>query len=207
LDIEGTLSLEVRWIFAGPLPAAMAGWIGRFPAQTIVLEDAYLVDPHLPGLSVKVRESQMLEVKVYHGSPGLIEVPGRARGRLEAWQKWSFPCDPVDRGSDDPAGWRTVRKRRRIIRFPQAGGPAVAPAPGPGEKPECAVEIAEFHASGADWWTLGFEATGPAPVLRGQLEEAAALMFGRALPGEVELDMDACMSYAQWLRRWSASSP
>jgi len=47
--------------------------------------------------------------------------------------------------------------------------------------------------------TLGFG--------RGQLEEAAALMFGRALPGEVELDMDACMSYAQWLRRWSASSP
>ena len=49
-------TLEVRWIFTGELAAAVAGWFGRFPAQTEVLEDAYLLDPQLPGLSVKVRE-------------------------------------------------------------------------------------------------------------------------------------------------------
>jgi hypothetical protein len=201
LDIEGSRSLEVRWIFTGRPPAAMPEWIGRFPAQTTMLEDVYLVAPHLPGLSVKVREGRALEVKVYHGSPGLIDIPGRARGRLEVWQKWSFPCDPVGRGGGDPAGWRTVRKRRRISRFSQVGGSAVARAPGPAENPECAVELAEFQAVGEDWWTLGFEATGPAVVLRGQLEAAAALVFGRALPGEMELDMTECMSYAQWLRR------
>lgn len=204
-DVEGIRSLEVRWIFAGPLPATMTGWIGRFPAETVTLTDAYLVNPPLPGLSVKVREGRALEVKVYHGSPGLIELPSRARGRLEAWQKWSFPCVPVGRGGSDPAGWRTVRKRRRISRFSRAGGRAggraVARVPGPGKKPECAVELAEFRALGEDWWTLGFEATGPPAALPGQLEAAAALVFSRALPGEVDLDMNGCMSYAQWLRR------
>jgi len=199
--IDGVRSMEVRWIFAGPLPAAMAGWIGRFPAQTTVLEDAYLVDPHLPGLSVKVRERRALEVKAYHGSPGTIEVPRRARGRLEAWQKWSFPCDPVGRGLGDRAGWQAIGKTRRISQFSQAGGPAAARAAGPGERPGCAVELAGFRTKGEDWWTLGFEATGPAAALRGELEAAAALVFGRALPGEVELDMADCMSYAQWLRR------
>ena len=191
----------MRWIFAGRLPSAMAGWIGRFPAQTTVLEDAYLVEPHLPGLSVKVRERRALEVKAYHGSPGTIEVPRRARGRLEAWQKWSFPCDPASHGRDDPAGWQTVRKTRRISRFSRAGETAVARAAAPGEGPECAVELAEFRTVGEDWWTLGFEATGPAAALRGQLEAAAALVFGRALPGEAELGLADCMSYAQWLRR------
>ncbi len=195
--IEGVRSLEVRWIFAGPLPAAMAGWIGRFPAQVTVLEDAYLVDPHLPGLSVKVRERRALEVKAYHGSPGVIDVPGRARGRVEAWRKWSFPYDPVDRGHGGRPGWQAIRKTRRISQFSRSGEPAAARAAGPG----CAVELAEFRTTGEDWWTLGFEATGPAAVLRGELEAAAALVFGRALPGEVELTMADCMSYAQWLRR------
>lgn len=200
LDIAGIRSLEVRWIFAGRATAAMAGWFARFPAETITLEDAYLVDPHLPGLSVKVREGRAFEVKVYHGCPGLFEVPRRARGWLEAWQKWSFPYDPAGRGGGHPACWRTVRKRRRISRFSRAGVSAAARAPGPGEEPGCAVELAEFRGLGEDWWTLGFEATGPAGALRGQLEAAAALVFGQVLPGEVELGMSNSMSYARWLR-------
>jgi hypothetical protein len=199
-DVEGVRSLEVRWIFPGRLAAAMAGWFGRFPAQAVTLDDAYLIDPHLPGLSVKVRERRALEVKVFHGSPGLLEMPGRARGRLESWQKWSFPYDSASPGSADPAGWSTVRKRRRISRFSRARPPATARFPGPGEKPGCVVELAEFSALGADWWTLGFEATGSADALHGQLEAAAALVFSQDLPDGVELGMDDSMSYARWLR-------
>ena len=61
---EGVRSLEVRWIFAGQLEAAVAGWFGRFPAAVESREDTYLLDPQLPGLSVKVRGSGALEVKV-----------------------------------------------------------------------------------------------------------------------------------------------
>ena len=39
---------------------------------------------------------------------------------------------------------------------------------------------------GQDWRTLGFEATGPADLLRIELQAAAVLVFARAPPGGVE---------------------
>ena len=201
----GVRSLEVRWIFPGQLAPAVAGWFGRFPAQTTALDDAYLLEPHLPGLSVKVRAGRALEVKAYRGSPGLLEVTGRACGRLEAWQKWSFPCDQPSQGRSDPAGWMLVSKRRRISWFSLAGGPARSGVPGPGEGPRCAAELTEIHAGGQAWWTLGFEATGPASLLRSALQAAAALVFAQALPGGAPLDMDDSSSYPQWLRRRSGT--
>ncbi|MEP7022848.1 MAG: hypothetical protein ABJB47_03360 [Actinomycetota bacterium] len=199
LVTEGVRSLEVRWIVPGQLATAVAGWFGRFPAEEIALQDVYLLDPDLRGLSVKVRERRALEVKLYLGSPGRFEVAGRARGRLEFWQKWSFPCDPPGQDSGDPAGWRPVAKRRRISRFSLTNGPPGARVPGLGTEPMCEVELTEVRASGEAWWTLGFEATGPADVLRSELEAAAALVFARALPGGVELGTDDSRSYAQWL--------
>ena len=92
---EGVRSLEVRWIFPGQLTAAVARWFGRFPAGVESREDTYLLDPPLPGLSVKVRGGGALEVKMFRGSPGMLEVAGRARGQMESWQKWSFPFRPL----------------------------------------------------------------------------------------------------------------
>lgn len=59
---------------------------------------------------------------MYRGSLGILEVAGRARGRMETWHKWSFPVSPLSPGVGDPPGWRPVRKRRRISRFPLASG-------------------------------------------------------------------------------------
>ena len=137
---EGVRSLEVRWIFPGQLETAVAGWFGRFPALVESREDSYLLDPQLPGLSVKVRGGGALEVKAYRGSPGLLEVPGRARGRLEFWQKWSFPFSLPRQDGGGAAGWRTVRKRRRISRFSPADGRIVAPSPGLGGGLRCEVD-------------------------------------------------------------------
>jgi hypothetical protein len=196
---EAVRSLEVRWIFPGQLEAAVAGWFGRFPAGVESREDTYLLDPQLRGLSVKIRGGGALEVKVYRGSPGILEVAGRARGRLESWQKWSFPVSPLSPDSGDPAGWRPVGKRRRISRFSRASGEIVARAPGLGQEPRCEVELTEVRAGGQDWWTLGFEATGPAGLLRSELEATAALVFGQAVPGGVEPGPDESRSYAEWL--------
>ena len=196
---EGVRSLEVRWIFPGQLDTAVAGWFGRFPAATESREDTYLLDPQLPGLSVKVRGGRALEVKVYRGSPGIIEVAGRARGRLESWEKWSFPCSPPSGDSAGPAGWRPVRKRRRISRFSLASEPIVARPPGLGGEPRCEVELTEVRTAGQDWWTLGFEATGPADLLRSELQATAALVFAQAVPGGVEPGPDESRSYAEWL--------
>jgi len=196
---EGVCSLEVRWIFPGQLETAVARWFGRFPAETQTREDAYLLDPQWRALSVKIRGGTALEVKAYRGSPGILEVAGRARGRLQYWQKWSFPCDPPSLDSGDPAGWRPVHKRRRLSRFTLASGQIVSRAPGPGGEPRCAVEITEIRTHGQDWWTLGFEATGPADLLRSALEAAAALVFAHALPGGLQPGQDDSRSYAEWL--------
>jgi hypothetical protein len=196
---EAVRSLEVRWIFPGQLEPAVARWFGRFPAEAESREDTYLLDPQLPGLSVKVRGGGALEVKAYRGSPGILQVPGRARGRLESWQKWSFPISPPRQDSGAVAGWRPVRKRRRISRFPLASGPIVARGPGPGGEPRCEVELTEIRTPGQHWWTLGFEATGPAGLLRSELQATAALVFAQPLPGGVEPGPDDSRSYAQWL--------
>jgi hypothetical protein len=196
---EAIRSLEVRWFFPGQLQAVVARWSERFPAATESREDAYLLDPQLPGLSVKVRGGGALEVKAYRGSPGILQVLGRARGRLESWQKWSFPVSPPRQDSGAAAAWRPVRKRRRISRFWLASGQIVAGAPGLGGEPRCEVELTEVRTSGQDWWTLGLEATGPAGLLRSALEATAALVFAQALPGGVEPGQDESRSYAQWL--------
>jgi hypothetical protein len=196
---EGVRSLEVRWIFPGQLTTAVTRWFGRFPAGTESREDTYLLDPPLPGLSVKVRGGGALEVKVFRGSPGMLEVAGRARGQMESWQKWSFPFRPLSQRSADPAGWRTVRKRRRISRFSSAGRQMVALAAGQDDEPRCEVELTQVRTYGQDWWTLGFEATGPAHLLRGELQAAAELVFAHPLPGGVEPGPDESRSYAEWL--------
>jgi hypothetical protein len=196
---EAAGNLEVRWIFPGQLTAAVAGWFGRFPARTESREDTYLLDPQLRGLSVKVRGGGALEVKAYRGSPGMLEVAGRARGRLEFWQKWSFPVSPPSPGGGDPPGWRPVRKKRRISRLSPASGPVMALAAGLGQQPRCQVELTEVHTGGQHWWTLGFEATGPAHLLRSQLEATAELVFAQPLPGGVQPSQDHSRSYAQWL--------
>jgi hypothetical protein len=196
---EAVRSLEARWIFPGQLETAVARWFARFPATAESREDMYLLDPQLGGLSVKVRGGGALEVKVYRGSRGILQVPGRAYGRLGAWQKWSFPCGPLRADSAGPAGWQPVRKSRRISRFSRARGPAAARAPVPGGEPWCEVELTEVRTRGQDWWTLGLEATGPADLLHGELQATAALVFAQPLPAGVEPGLDHSRSYAEWL--------
>ena len=198
---QGVCSLEVRWFFPGQLETAVAGWFGRFPAETQSREDTYLLEPQLRGLSVKIRGGLALEVKVYRGGPGMLYLPGRARGRMESWQKWSFPMAPLGAGSHDLAGWRPVRKIRRISRFSLASRPVPAQAPGLSREPQCAVELTEVRTRGRDWWTLGFEATGPDDLLRHALQATAALVFAQALPGSVEPGPDESRSYIEWLRQ------
>jgi hypothetical protein len=192
-------SLEVRWIFPGRLTAAVAGWFARFPARTESRQDAYLLDPRLPGVSVKVRGGGPVEVKVYRGSPGILEVAGRARGRLEAWHKWPLALRPPGPDSWQAAGWRPVRKRRRISRFCLADGQIVARAQQRGHEPGCELELTEIGTSGQDWWTLALEATGPPGLLRSQLQATAAHVFAQALPGSIQPSPDHCRSYLQWL--------
>jgi hypothetical protein len=104
---------------------------------------------------------------------------------------------------------RSVRARKRwpgrLDAGPQetadqqvlAASTARAGRPGPADEPESEVELVEVGARGQAWWSLGFEATGPASLLRAELEAAAALVFAQVLPGEAELGTDGSSSYEE----------
>lgn len=205
-------SLEVRWILSGPLGTAMQEWFARFPIGTQARQDTYLLQPRLPGLSVKLRDGASLDVKSYLGSPGILSPARRSparRGRLESWRKWSFPYDaapPSDSSSPGVSdGWVVVSKRRRGIWFPLATGQNPAPVPKPVAQTGCAVELTEVDVHGEPWWTMGFEATGSAGLLHSALEHAADQIFAQPLPPGVDFSLGNSRSYTQWLTQWLAS--
>jgi hypothetical protein len=195
----GVRSLEVRWIFPGRPDPAVTAWFRRFPAWAEAREDTYLVCPEARGLSVKIRGGQALEVKAYRGSPGNLEVARRARGRMESWQKWSAAHAPSREDDGDPACWKAVGKARRIAQFHLAGGQSVPGAPEGGHGPRCHLELTMIRMQGQDWWSLGFEATGPAGLHRAVLEATAGRVFDQALPGGLQPGPDDARSYAEWL--------
>jgi hypothetical protein len=88
-------------------------------------------------------------------------------------------------------------RQRRLDRL--AAGPA------PCEEPHCEVELTDIVTPGQDWWTLGFEATGPADLLRRELQATAALVFAKPLPVGVELSADKSSSYVEWLGQRSGA--
>lgn len=66
------------------------------------------------------------------------------------------------------------------------------------------MELTEIDIGAEVYWSLAFEATGPAELLHSMLRNSAALMFAQAPPGQVDLGMNCCQSYAQWLSRHRA---
>ena len=201
LSGTGTCSLEVRWIFRGQLADATAAWFERFPAEMTAVEDAYLLEPYLPGLSVKVRGARALEVKVYQGSLGLLRAAGRVCGRVESWKKWSFPHGPATQPGGNRSGWKLVSRNGAGSAGSHSQANRSRRAPGGWARSRGARwNWTEARVGCAAWWTLGFEATGPVGLQRSGLQPAAAVVFAQALPCGVKLGLKDSMSYQQWLR-------
>ena len=191
--------LEVRWIRPGTLDPQLSDWFSRFPISTESRVDHYLSDPDIDGLSVKIRGGHTLEVKARCGRCGELVLPDRADGFLESWQRWSFHGRAANWGRRDSPGWIAVSKVRRMS-FMDGEGKLSAR----GEEPECemgcAIELTDVATAGRQWWTLGFEAYGPADDLPGLLHSTAVTVFGEPLPGGIALRSHESTSYAGWLR-------
>ncbi len=193
-------TLEVRWIRPGPLTTPMIDWFGPFAGDIESREDVYLVGEQVRGLSVKIRGGAQLDLKVARGSAGVLDAPGRVRGEIESWQKWAFPLPPVLGEGTESEDWIRVRKIRRIRLFSVADGVPVERAQIGSESAWCAVELTDVSVGDEQWWTLGFEATGPPGAMRGTIDAAAALVFDDRLPDDPELGAADSMSYMDWLR-------
>ncbi|MGA9161712.1 MAG: hypothetical protein WB297_12730 [Actinomycetota bacterium] len=198
--MEEGATLEVRWIRRGALTAPMVEWFGALGEDDETREDVYLVGESIRGLSVKIRGGAQLDLKVAQGTRGILDVEGRAEGEIESWQKWAFPLPSALAGDIASPGWVTVRKIRHIRRFSHADVVPAERALDGIDAPWCAVELTDVSVDDEPWWTLGFEATGPAEALQGTIDAAAALVFGDRIPDTEELTAADSTSYTDWLR-------
>ena len=196
---EGVRSLEVRWIFPGQLDTAVVGWFGRFPAAVESREDTYL-----PGSAVaravgegpRRRGTGGEGVPREPGNPGSGRTRSRTHGVVAEVVLSLQPAPPGQRRPGRLETGTQAAANQPVLTGLRADA---ARAPGLGGEPRCEVELTEVRTSGRDWWTLGFEATGPADLLRSELQATAALVFAQALPGGVEPGPDESRSYAEWL--------
>ncbi len=62
-----------------------------------------------------------------------------------------------------------------------------------------AVELTDLTCDRRRWWTLGFEAIGPAEALTYELNASVARMFNDPLPAGLILDIAHSTSYPEWL--------
>jgi hypothetical protein len=197
--VSGPPRLEVRWIRPGALDDRMVDWFARFPISTESRVDNYLCDPDIDGLSVKVRGGRTLEVKARLRRRGELVVPGRARGFLESWQRWSFHAAPATWADVDSPAWISVSKVRRVS-YVHANGDLSPRGEDHEHEIGCAVELTDVATAGRRWWTLSFEANGPEGDIRGLLETTALMVLGEPIPGATELRPHESSSYANWLR-------
>jgi hypothetical protein len=196
----GVVSLEVRWIHPGRLPALLLERLEPFEAGIEVREDLYLVDPVLPDVSVKIRGGVQLDVKAFRHSPGRLSLPGGTRGRLELWERWSFPLAAVPQPLVAAADWTRVEKRRRRRSFAPADDGLVERPRANAVSRGCSLEVTEVSIDGAVWWTLGLEAVGPLDTLHRDLHAAAVTLIDDRLSARFGLHSRASMSYFQRLQ-------
>jgi hypothetical protein len=197
--VGGSRTLEVRWIQRGSVPDAMLGWLGPLADEIEEREDRYLIEPSSPDLGVKIKGGIQLDLKGRRGSPGELALPGGNRGRLEIWEKWTFPLDRSALPRSDASAWLTLGKVRHRRSFRIDDGEVVERPVSEAELPGCSVELTEIAVGDGVWWTLGLEAGGEPATLEIALHATAGPLFRDPLPEGCALDLADSTSYARWL--------
>jgi hypothetical protein len=202
IDTTGGASstLEVRWIRPGTLRDDVLQWLGPFDDELEERQDRYLVAA-TPDLSVKIRGGTQLDLKVFRGSPGTLETPVAVRGRLEFWERWSFPLGANTLPLVDVPAWLTIEKVRRRRSFRVEHGHVYGRPVSDAGLPGCTIELTEIATDAETWWTVGLEARGLPQTLGRVMELTAERVFRGPSPDDIRLDVMDSMSYATWLGR------
>ena len=198
----GVVSLEVRWIHPGRLPALLAERLEPFAEGIEVREDRYLTDPVLADVSVKIRGGvPSWTSKAFRHSPGRLSLPGGTRGGLELSEKWSVPLADVPQPLIDPCLVGADHEARRRRSFALADGELVErPLAGCHIRRDVALEVTEVSIDGTVWWTLGLEAVGPLETLHRDLQITAMRLIDDRLSARFGLHSGAAKSYHQQLQ-------
>lgn len=204
---SGSTTLEVRWIHRGDLPEAMLTWLGPFRDQVEEREDRYLIEPSTSELGVKIKGGVQLDLKALRGSPGELVLPGGVRGRLELWEKWSFPLRADAIPAPGTSTWLALEKVRHRRSFRVVGAGIEERPISEAELPGCTLELTEVTVDDERWWTLGLEAWGDPEELARTLRTTAEALLVGAVPHGVPLGIAESTSYARWLGTRRLGSP
>jgi len=202
------ISAEIRWFWEegkdDGLTKASETWftqMGIAPGGGDVRPDDYAHDPQQIELGIKKRGNKPgLEVKGLIACLSPISTPP-FQGPPELWGKWSTTL------LDPPKKIVTVSKTRWLRKLDLDGEPVVEVPLGNDEKPldaqrrlptlGCHIERTRVEIPGLQrgWWTVGFEAFGPAHTVERLLHRSVEHVRARAPDFGAALQM----SYPRWL--------
>lgn len=177
----------------------MVGWLGPFHDEIEEREDRYLIEPSVPELGVKIKGGLQLDLKTLKGSPGELALPTGIRGRLERWEKWTFPLRDGAIPPADATAWLALAKVRHRRSFRVLGERVEERPVSEAQLPGCTLELTEVTVDAERWWTLGLEACGEPHSVERVLRTTVDALFVGPPPDPIRLDPASSMSYARWL--------
>ena len=201
---------EARWFIPGSLPDEALKWFiaDRSLDPEGVQIHEYLVLPDCPSVGVKLREGRF-EIKAILEPPQPLGPDLPVKGRTDRWVKWSLASEglqTLEPALHQSGTWLKVRKERFLRRFAADTGRLVEVIAPPGSFPGSGVNL-ELTRIGAEinprsWFSLAFEAFGPAAVANQLLLDALRLFFKDhdPVPG-MPLEEENSLSYPAWLAK------
>ena len=197
---------EVRWFYGGSIPPIVSQWFQLAGEKSVSPDfrvDYYLCLPANEALGIKLRDGRF-EVKRRERRPDLAFTHKRAEGFVEYWVKWSYDPDTAPQNipelAQPVAKWIAVKKNRWLRRFAvEVEDGLIDVGPGISIDRGCELEITNIAALSKAWWTVAFEAFGPAETLLQDLHKTATWVFNIGRPPA--LAASASMGYPAWLLR------
>jgi hypothetical protein len=211
-------SIETRWFFEGeseryprlqrwfetcaPFPQAddvsAPEWKGRAGGEP----DVYLLMPACVDMGIKWREGT-LQIKGRVEDLGARRFGSRHEGRVQRWVKWTYDEVPAAyralfaAGGQHDLGIAAVHKTRALRMISLDSGVPEEVAPGRVLQGGVGVEMTDLQRNDVRYCSIAFEAFPN--------DEETAAAFDVVVAGFLEeltdaLDVDASMSYPEWLR-------
>lgn len=195
-------TIELRWFFPGFLPLAIVEWY-EYSAPTAETQDPrtdnYLNLFGTEKMSIKVREGR-LEVKKRYRKVEFVKLHPNVTGHLENWRKWSVNLGEVEQPhpSASTGNWISVTKSRRLCTYQFLSGrwQPVSFDLAPFDN-GCEIELTTLNVGSQTWWTVAFEAFGPADSNRAMLRSVSTQIFAALEPPD--LSTENSFGYPWWL--------
>ena len=167
----------MRWFGEGGIPGIVRTWFDQCQGEITghqVRTDTYLGDLGSDVLGIKIREGR-LEIKHRTHRFGPVQLHRQVNGLVEQWRKWGLILEPDQFNSDvtdfTDLHWIRVKKDRQLRRYQLTLNGLLSPVvavTGPADEAAtnqvrvCDVELTSIQVVNRRWWSLAFEASGPA---------------------------------------------